>query len=101
VSVVETAARHSHLGGHRDHHWSKAQRLTAVAAIAILMGCLFVTSYSLALGDPVPHHIDAALIGNRSARVRTVDAVERVAHGKLIFRPYSSVASALQGLDQQ
>jgi hypothetical protein len=101
VSAIETAAHHSRPGGRREHRWSKAQRLTAVAAIAILMGCLFVTSYSLALGDPVPHQIDAALIGNRSANVRTVGVVERVAHGKLIFRPYSSVASALQGLDHQ
>jgi hypothetical protein len=101
VSVIETAAHHSRLGSRREHQWSKAQRITAVAAIAILMGCLFFTSYSLALGDPVPHHIDAALIGNQSANVRTVEAIEGVAHGKLIFRPYSSVASALQGLDQQ
>jgi hypothetical protein len=101
VSVIETTAHHSHRRGGRDHQWSKAQRTTAVAAIAILMGCLFVATYSLALGDPVPHHIDAALIGNRAANVRTVDDVERVAHGKLIFRPYSSVSSALYSLDQQ
>lgn len=101
MSVIETAAHRARLRRLWEHQWSKAQRITAVSAIAILMGCLFVTSYSLALGDPVPHHIDAALIGNRSGNVRTVDAVERVAHGKLILRPYSSVASALQGLDQQ
>jgi hypothetical protein len=99
--VIETVAHHSRLRGRREHQWSKAQRITAVAAIAIFMGCLFVATYSLALGDPVPHHIDAALIGNRSANVRTVNAVERAAHGKLNFRHYSSVASALQGLDRQ
>jgi hypothetical protein len=28
------------------------------------MGSLFVATYTLALGDPVPHRIDAALVGD-------------------------------------
>ena len=48
-----------------------------IASLAIVMGSLLVTSYSLALGDPVPHRIDAALVGNPTSHPRTVDAVER------------------------
>jgi hypothetical protein len=41
-----------------------ADRAAAViAALAIVMGSLFVTTYTLALGDPVPRRIDAALVG--------------------------------------
>jgi hypothetical protein len=39
----------------RDHEWSPFERAMVIAVIAIAMGALFVTSYSLALGDPVPH----------------------------------------------
>jgi hypothetical protein len=31
--------------------------------LAIAMGCLFLITYALALADPVPHRIDAALVG--------------------------------------
>jgi hypothetical protein len=101
MNDVDLPALPSRSAGLRSHQWSKAQRVVVVAAITIVMGCLFVTSYSLALGDPVPHHINAALIGNRAGNARTVDAVERVADGKLVFRPYNSVEAALHDLDQQ
>jgi hypothetical protein len=61
------------------------ERAAVIASLAIVMGALFVTSYSLALGDPVPHRIDAALVGNPTSHPPTVDAVERVARGSLVF----------------
>ena len=39
----------------RQHRWSPTERAAVIASLAIVMGSLFVTSYSLALGDPVPH----------------------------------------------
>ena len=72
-----------------------------IAALAVVMGSLFVASYSLALGDPVPHHIDAALVGESSTHPRTVNAVEGVAQGSLDFHRYGSVAGALHAIDQQ
>jgi hypothetical protein len=65
------------------------------------MGSLFVTTYSLALGDPVAHRIDAAVIGDPAAHVHTVDSVEGVADGNLVLRRYRSVAGALRAIDQQ
>jgi hypothetical protein len=41
------------------------------------MGSLFVLSYSLALGDPVPYRIDAALVGDPAGQARTVDSSTR------------------------
>jgi hypothetical protein len=65
------------------------------------MGALFVTSYSLALGDPVPHRIDAALVGDPAGNAPTVGAVERVARGGLVFHRYASVPAALHAVDEQ
>jgi hypothetical protein len=101
MKLMETGELRSRLASLQERHWTKAQRVTVVAAIAIVMGCLFLITYSLALGDPVPHEINAALIGDRSAGVRSVDAVERVTDAKVVFRPYNSVAAALYALDQQ
>ena len=65
------------------------------------MGSLFVTSYSLALGDPVPHRIDAALVGDPTSHPCTVDAVEGVARGSLVFHRYPSVPAAVHAIDEQ
>jgi hypothetical protein len=72
-----------------------------IGVLAILMGALFVTSYSLALGDPVPHRIDAALVGDPAQHATTVEAVQQVAGGSLAFRPYTSVPAALHAIDEQ
>jgi hypothetical protein len=53
--------------------------------LAIAMGCLFLITYALALADPVPHRIDAALVGEPADHPSTVDAVERVAKHSLAF----------------
>ena len=65
------------------------------------MGSLFVTSYSIALGDPMPHRIDAALVGDPAGQAGTVAAVESVADGSLVLSRYPSVPAALHAMDQQ
>jgi hypothetical protein len=81
--------------------WSPPARAVLIAVVAIAMGCLFVLSYSLALGDPVPHRIDAALVGSPSGHARTIAAVEGVAQRSLAFRSYPSVATARRAIDRQ
>jgi hypothetical protein len=76
-------------------------RAVVIGLIAIVMGCLFVVSYSLALGDPVPRGIDAAVVGNPSTHPGTVHAAQEAAHGKLDFSRYGSVPSALHAIDEQ
>jgi hypothetical protein len=85
----------------RQHRWTPVQRAALIAAVAIGLGCLFLTTYSLALGDPVPHRIDAGVVGNPATHASTVDAVQDVARHSLIFRTYSSVPAALHGIDWQ
>jgi hypothetical protein len=72
-----------------------------IAVLAMVMGSLFVTTYSLALGDPVPHRIDAALVGDPAAQAGTVDGIQQVADGSLVFRRYASVPAALHAIDEQ
>ena len=85
----------------RGRRWTAAERAILIMVLAIAMGSLFVTTYSLALGDPVPHRIDAALIGDSRAHAATVEAVERVAAGKLIFHGYRTVRAAQRAIDMQ
>jgi hypothetical protein len=72
-----------------------------IAGLAIVMGCLFLLTYSEALGNPVPHRIDAAIIGDPTTHAPTVDSVEQVADGSLAFHPYASVPAALEAIDQR
>jgi hypothetical protein len=81
--------------------WTAVQRAALIAGLAIVLGSLFVTSYTLALGDPVPHRIDAAVIGDPASNVQTVNALEDVADHSLRFRRYPSLAAARQALHQQ
>jgi hypothetical protein len=99
--VALPTRRRSRLRRLRERQWSAAERAAVIALIAIVMGCLFIVSYSLALGDPVPRGIDAALVGNPAGHPRTVDAVEEVARGKLDVSRYASVRSALHAIDEQ
>jgi hypothetical protein len=85
----------------RGHTWTPVERAILIATIAIVMGALFVTSYSLALGDPVPHDINAALVGDPAGNARTVAAVQTVADGSLDFRRYESLLAALDAMDEQ
>jgi hypothetical protein len=85
----------------RDHEWSALERALVIASLAIVLGALFVTSYSLALGDPVPHDVDVALVGDPSVREQTVDAVQRVAEGSLVFHDYAPLSAALHALAEE
>jgi hypothetical protein len=85
----------------RERSWSPLERAIVIVALATVMGSLFVATYSLALGDPVPHRINAALVGNPSANARAVNAVQRVAEGNIAFQRYPSVAAAQHELDEQ
>ena len=85
----------------RGHRWTPAERAILISLVAIAMGSLFVTTYSLTLGDPIPRHINAAIVGAGSAHPGTVDSTERVAGGKLDFHPYPSLPAALHAIDSQ
>jgi hypothetical protein len=101
MSTVGAPRRISPLRRLREHEWSPVDRTVVIALLAIVFGCLFLVTYSLALGDPVPRRIDAALVGNPPAQPRTVHAVEGVAGGKLDFSRYASVPAALHAIDEQ
>jgi hypothetical protein len=101
VDVAETKRRRSPFAGLQHHAWTPGQRAVLICAIAIVMGCLFVTTYSLALGDPVPHRIEAALIGSTASNPSAVRAVERAARDKLVFQRYTSISAALHEIDEQ
>jgi hypothetical protein len=70
-----TARRIPRLSRLREHRWSPPERVVVILVVAILGGSLFVTSYSLALGDPIPHRIQVALVGDPTRHQRTVDAL--------------------------
>ncbi|MDQ1677524.1 MAG: hypothetical protein QOC93_2668 [Actinomycetota bacterium] len=80
---------------------SAAVRAAVVAALAIAVGSLFLTSYALALGDPVPHRIDAAVVGDPSTHRDVVGTIERAAGNGVDFHPYPSVAAAVGAIDHQ
>jgi hypothetical protein len=101
VSAVGTRRPISPLRRLRQRGWSPVDRTVVIVLLAIVFGCLFLVTYSLALGDPVPRRIDAALVGDPAAQPRTVDAVQGVAGGKLDFRRYASAPAALHAIDEQ
>ena len=81
--------------------WSTTSRAALISAVAIAVGCLFVSAYALALGDPMPRSIDAALVGNGAAHPQIVADVQRVAGSSLIFRDYPSRPAAFHAIDLQ
>ena len=85
----------------REHRWSPPERVVVILVVAIVMGSLFVTAYSLALGDPIPHRIQVALVGDSTGHASTVDALQGVARGSLIFQRSLSVPAALHAIDEQ
>jgi hypothetical protein len=101
TATVPARRRTARRPGLRDHARSPAGRAVFIAALTIVMGSLFLTTYTLALGDPVPHRIDAALVGEAAQHPHAVAAVERVADDSLSFRRYGSVAAARHAIDLQ
>lgn len=87
--------------GVRKHCWTATERAAVIAVLAIVVGSLFIASYSLALGDPVPHRIHAGLVGDPTRHTRTVDALEGAVGGSLVFHRYPSVPAARHALDDQ
>ena len=53
------------------------------------------------IGDPVPHHIKAALVGDPAGSPRTIAAAEKVAGDKLVFEHKNSVPAALNAINHQ
>jgi hypothetical protein len=89
------------LAGHRPHQWTPQQRAVLIMVVAVAMGSLFVTTYSLALGNPVPHHISIGLVGSRAANPPAITATEKVTGAKVDFRRYSSGAAAMGAINIQ
>jgi hypothetical protein len=85
----------------RGRRWTSIERAAVIAAVAVVMSSLFVTTYSLALGDPVPRRIDAALVGDPRGDAGTVKAVQGVAENSLDFTQYESLAAARDAIDRQ
>jgi len=85
----------------RQHEWVPAERGILIVLITIVMGSLFVAAYSLALGDPVPHRIQAALVGNRTSGTKAIDALEAITRDRLAFKQYPSISKARHALDEQ
>lgn len=81
--------------------WSTTSRAALISAVAIAVGCLFLSAYALALGDPMPRSIDAALVGDGAARPQIVADVQRVAGSSLIFRDHLSRKAAFHAIDLQ
>jgi hypothetical protein len=100
-STSDTSRRVHRPARPRGHQWTSLGRAAVIAALAIVMGSLFVTTYTLALGDPVPRRIDAALVGEPTTDAGTVKAVQGVAENSLDFTQYESRAAALQAIDRQ
>src|SRR4051812_19877882 len=80
---------------------SAAASAVVVCAVAIAVGSLLLTTYTLALGDPIPHRIDTAVVGNPRAHAGIVEAIDHAAGGELVLHPYPSVSAALGAIDAQ
>jgi hypothetical protein len=85
----------------RHHDWSPQERAVVIAVLTIAMGSLFLATYTLALGDPVPHRIEAGLVGDPAQHAGTLEAVESVAEGGLAFRRYGSGTAGRHAMDLQ
>lgn len=81
--------------------WSPGASAVVVSAVAIAVGSLLLTTYTLSLGDPVPHRIDTAVVGNPRAHTSVLEAVDHAAGGELDLHPYPSVGAALAAIDAQ
>ena len=83
----------------REPGWPAAARAALIGAVTIALGTLFVASYMLTLGHPVPHRIDTAVVGSPTSHA--VAALERATRGSVVFHTYPSVTAARRALDAQ
>src|SRR4051812_33775374 len=88
------------LKGLRECQWSAPERAALISVVAIAMAALFVTTYTLALGNPVPHGIPIAVVGDPASHQATMQAIAQVAGGPN-FRVYASLLAALSAVDWQ
>jgi hypothetical protein len=74
-----------------------------VAVVAVLLGGLFVTSYTIALARPQPHNVPTALVGSvrPTGDRQLVLALERAAGTDFAFRPEPTEAAARAAIQQQ
>lgn len=79
---------------------SAPARAALISVLAIALAALFVTTYTLALGNPVPHGIPIAVVGDAASHGAIVQAVAQVAGGPN-FREYGSLPAALSAVDWQ
>jgi hypothetical protein len=101
VTQSEQVASPPSWSSRADHGWSAVVRTMVIVSLAVVMGSLFVTAYSMSLGDPVPHRIDAALVGDASGHAGTISSLQGVADHALVFRRYPSIAAAQDAMDEQ
>jgi hypothetical protein len=81
--------------------WPPAARAAFISALAIAIGSLFLASYTLALGDPVPRRIDTAVVGDPSSHRAVLDEIEKVTDGGVNFHAYPTLAAAVGAIDHQ
>jgi hypothetical protein len=72
-----------------------------IVTIAIIMGSIFATAYSLALGQATPHQIIMGLVGHPAERPALIAALDRATHGGLTFRLYPTAAAATRAINDQ
>ena len=101
MDAPDTSGRAAWWARLRARRWTSIERAGVIATVAIVMASLFVTTYSLALGDPVPRRIDAALVGDTRGGAGTLRAVQGVAENSLDFTRYESLAAARDAIDRQ
>jgi hypothetical protein len=84
-------------------HLARPEHRTAVIviAIAIAMASLFVASYTLALGRPMPHHLPAGIVGNPVQQPELVNALEAATRDAIEFQPYPSTSAAQTALGER
>lgn len=84
----------------RGRGWPAPARAALISVLAITLAALFVTTYTLALGNPVPHGIPIAVVGDSASHEAIAQAVAQVAGGPKV-RAYDSLPAALSAVDWQ
>ena len=75
-----------------------------IALVVAVMAGLFAASYSLALGDPKPHHVPIGVVTGGPALSdpeAVVDALNQRTDGGFVVREFDTTTSALTALDEQ
>ena len=77
------------------------RKAVVLLAIAIALSALFVASYSLVLGRPMPRDIPAGIVGDARVQQEVVSQLESATGGSLAFRTFDSVAAVQRALGDQ